>query len=82
LSHTLLKRVGRSFASLRFGTRQEDPDYAGTWAALTPMRRVGTLADIPPVVLFLASEGASFISGQTIGIDGALLTQAQWPYKK
>lgn len=63
-------------------TRLEDPDYAGTWSKLTPMGRIGTVADIGPTVVFLASEGASFISGQTIGIDGALFTQAQWPYKR
>jgi 3-oxoacyl-[acyl-carrier protein] reductase len=63
-------------------TRQEDPDYAGTWSKLTPLKRVGTAADIAPTVVFLASPGASFISGQTIWIDGALFTKAQWPYKK
>src|SRR5215469_4393389 len=63
-------------------TRLEDPDYAGTWSRLTPMGRIGTVADIGPTVVFLASAGASFISGQTIGIDGALFTQAQWPYKR
>jgi len=63
-------------------TRAEDPDYAGTWSRLTPLGRVGTAADIAPTVVFLASKGASFISGQTIWIDGALFTQAQWPYKK
>jgi 3-oxoacyl-[acyl-carrier protein] reductase len=63
-------------------TRKEDPDYAGTWSKLTPLGRVGTAADIAPVVVFLASKGAAFISGQTIGIDGALFTQAPWPYKK
>jgi len=62
-------------------TKKEDPDYAGTWAKLTPLRRVGRAADIAPTVAFLASGGASFISGQTIGIDGALFSQAQWPYK-
>lgn len=63
-------------------TRLEDADYAGTWSKLTPMGRVGTAKDIAPTVVFLASEGASFISGQTIWIDGALFTQAQWPYRK
>ena len=63
-------------------TRTEDPDYAGTWSRLTPLGRVGTAADIAPTVVFLASKGGSFISGQTIWIDGALFTQAQWPYKK
>lgn len=63
-------------------TRAEDPDYAGTWSKLTPLGRVGTAADIAPTVVFLASKGGSFISGQTIWIDGALFTKAQWPYKK
>lgn len=63
-------------------TRLEDPDYAGTWSKLTPLGRVGTSADIAPAVVFLASPGASFISGQTIWIDGALFTKAQWPYKQ
>ncbi len=63
-------------------TRKEDPDYAGTWSKLTPLGRVGTAADIAPTVVFLASRGASFISGQTLWIDGALFTKAQWPYKK
>lgn len=62
-------------------TRQEHPDYASTWSKLTPLGRVGTFADIAPVVLFLASDAAAFISGQTIWIDGALFTKAQWPYK-
>jgi len=63
-------------------TKQEDPDYAGTWSKLTPLGRVGTAADIAPTVVFLASPSASFITGQTIWIDGALFTKAQWPYKK
>jgi len=63
-------------------TKTEDPDYAGTWSKMTPLGRVGTVADIAPTVVFLASKASSFISGQTIWIDGALFTQAQWPYKK
>jgi NAD(P)-dependent dehydrogenase (short-subunit alcohol dehydrogenase family) len=63
-------------------TQKEDPDYAGTWSKLTPLGRVGTAADIAPTVVFLASKGAAFISGQTIWIDGALFTKAQWPYTK
>lgn len=63
-------------------TRQEDPDYAGTWSKLTPLGRVGTATDIAPTVVFLASPGASLISGQTIWIDGALFTKAPWPYKR
>ena len=36
----------------------------------TPMRRWGTVADVTPVALFLASPGARFITGQTYCVDG------------
>ena len=36
----------------------------------TPMGRVGTPADIAPVVLFLASPAAGYITGVTLPADG------------
>lgn len=36
----------------------------------TPMGRWGTPEDVSPAVLFLASEGARFITGQTLCVDG------------
>lgn len=60
-------------------TRAELPDFAGTWARLTPLRRIGTTADVAAAVEFLLSENASFISGQTLGVDGALFVQPRWP---
>ena len=60
-------------------TRAEIPDFAGTWARLTPLRRIGTSADVAAAVEFLLSENASFISGQTLGVDGGLFIQACWP---
>jgi NAD(P)-dependent dehydrogenase (short-subunit alcohol dehydrogenase family) len=36
----------------------------------TPMKRWGTPEDIAPVVLFLASPAARFITGQTLPVDG------------
>jgi NAD(P)-dependent dehydrogenase (short-subunit alcohol dehydrogenase family) len=38
--------------------------------ATTPMGRIGKPGEIAPTVLFLASEGASYITGQVIPIDG------------
>jgi len=38
--------------------------------ATTPMGRIGQTGEIAPTVLFLASEGASYITGQVIPIDG------------
>ncbi|MGB8328781.1 MAG: SDR family oxidoreductase [Polyangiales bacterium] len=36
----------------------------------TPLRRWGSPQDIAPVVLFLASSSARFMTGQTISVDG------------
>ena len=60
-------------------TKAELPDFAGTWARLTPLGRIGTTADVAAAVEFLLSENASFISGQTLGVDGGLFAQPRWP---
>jgi len=38
-----------------------------------PLKRAGTAADVANVCIFLASEDASYITGQTINIDGGLI---------
>jgi len=62
-------------------TKEEAADYAGTWSPLTPMRRIGYPADIAGAVCFLASDEASFITGQTLYVDGGLFTRGPWPYE-
>jgi NAD(P)-dependent dehydrogenase (short-subunit alcohol dehydrogenase family) len=61
-------------------TRQETGDYAATWARLTPLGRVGQPLDVARAVIFLAGEGADFITGQTIWVDGGLFSHPIWPY--
>jgi NAD(P)-dependent dehydrogenase (short-subunit alcohol dehydrogenase family) len=62
-------------------TKAESDDYSGTWAPLTPMGRIGYPADIARMVVHLAGDGADFITGQTIYVDGGLWTKTHWPYE-
>jgi 3-oxoacyl-[acyl-carrier protein] reductase len=40
-----------------------------------PLRRIGEPEDVADVITFLASEGARYITGQTILVDGGLTIQ-------
>ena len=53
------RRVGASPEEFRQGI-----------ADVTPVRRVGQPADVASAVTFLASDEASFITGQTLYVDG------------
>ena len=45
--------------------------YDGLARAI-PMRRIGQPTDIAPAVVYLASEGAGFVTGQTLSVSGGL----------
>ncbi|HKV48207.1 MAG TPA: 3-oxoacyl-ACP reductase family protein [Candidatus Acidoferrales bacterium] len=62
-------------------TKAEGGDYGKIWGEATPLGRVGLPCDVGQAVVFLASSEASYISGQTIYVDGAAFTQAIWPYR-
>jgi NAD(P)-dependent dehydrogenase (short-subunit alcohol dehydrogenase family) len=61
-------------------TKLEAGDYAGTWAKLTPLSRVGVPADVGKTVVFLVSDASAFVTCQTIWVDGGLFAMPQWPY--
>lgn len=61
-------------------TKLEADDFAGTWAKLTPLGRVGSPLDVARAVAFFASDNADFISGQTLWVDGGLFSKPAWPY--
>jgi len=61
-------------------TEQEAHGFREAWAQITPLRRIGMPQDVGDLVVFLATEQASFITGQTIWVDGAAFTQPRWPH--
>ncbi|MCW3086989.1 MAG: 3-oxoacyl-ACP reductase [Sediminibacterium sp.] len=57
-----------------------DPGYAHTWSKLTPMGRAASVTDIAGTALFLVSDKAKHITGQTVIIDGGWTSVSPSPY--
>jgi glucose 1-dehydrogenase len=57
-----------------------DAAYVKTWSTITPMGRPATTADIAHAALFLVSEQAKHITGQSLVIDGGWTSVSPSPY--
>lgn len=59
----------------------EHPDWREQIVKGTPLKRLGTLAEVSGVVQFLASPAAGFMTGQVVTVDGgrALMDPVQRP---
>ncbi len=66
-------------ATLTERTALEQPDYNGIWSKVNPSGRVGRPEDIAKTCLFLLSEEAEHINGQTIPVDGGWTTAGKYP---
>jgi NAD(P)-dependent dehydrogenase (short-subunit alcohol dehydrogenase family) len=58
----------------------EDPAYKATWSRITPMGRPASVDDIAHAALFLTSESARHITGQSLVIDGGWTSMSPSPY--
>lgn len=47
-------------------------------AATHPMNRIGQPREVARVVLFLASEDASFMTGESVCVDGGIMARGSW----
>src|SRR5690606_1952743 len=57
-----------------------EKDYSKIWEGLTPMGRPASVEDIAQAVLFLISDGARHITGQSLVIDGGWTSVSPSPY--
>jgi len=56
----------------------EFPERVEAAIANTPLRRLGQPEDVADVVLFLASDAARFMTGQTVYVDGGISAGSAW----
>jgi 3-oxoacyl-[acyl-carrier protein] reductase len=55
-------------------TAKLDPSVVEQWRAGIPLKRGGTAEDIANACVFLASDLSAYVTGQTLNVDGGMLT--------
>ncbi|MEP7277353.1 MAG: SDR family oxidoreductase [Bacteroidota bacterium] len=58
----------------------EDKNYQQVWSGLTPMGRPATTSDIAATALFMVSDKAKHITGQSIVVDGGWTCVSPSPF--
>ncbi|MEZ4776824.1 MAG: SDR family oxidoreductase [Bacteroidia bacterium] len=66
-------------ATLTERTEKEGPSFTEGWKVVAPNRKIATVADIAAAALFLASEEAHHITGETLMIDGGWTIHSPLP---
>ena len=57
-----------------------DEDYLETWSRITPMGKPASVEDIANAALFLVSDKAKHLTGQTLVVDGGWTVVSPSPY--
>lgn len=57
-----------------------DPEYEAVWSKLTPMGRPATTGDIANAALFMVSDNARHVTGQSLVVDGGWTAVSPSPF--
>ncbi|MBI2506378.1 MAG: SDR family oxidoreductase [Candidatus Latescibacteria bacterium] len=63
-------------AARGMGLKKED--LVGSWGKAHPLGRIGQPEDVAGLVLFLASDKASFMTGENVCVDGGMMAKGAW----
>ncbi len=58
----------------------DDKDFENVWSKITPLGRAATTTDIANAALFLVSENAKHITGQSLVVDGGWTAVSPEPF--
>lgn len=64
-----LKELARTRAA---GSGKSERQFFEAWAADAPLKRLGDPREVAETIVWLASERASYVTGQTVLVDGGL----------
>ena len=56
----------------------DEDEMLNLWGRSHPLGRVGQTSEIGAVAVFLASEGASFMTGEFVNVDGGYMALGAW----
>ena len=70
--YTLTERLRELIAARAKAAGVSEDAYLGGMLANAPLRRAGTAEEVADAIVFLASDRASYITGQTLLVDGGL----------
>ncbi|MFB6374967.1 MAG: SDR family oxidoreductase, partial [Bradymonadaceae bacterium] len=54
---------------------RDDPEVRQQYISMEPVDRMGTPEEVAESVLWLCSEKASFVTGETLAVDGGFLAR-------
>ena len=66
--------IAPGFIETEMTAKLDEATVDGGWRDSIPLKRGGTPEDIANACVFLASDMSSYITGQTLSVDGGMLT--------